>query len=110
MHRPSGLPVKRGSRPGEVREAVDTGTVPDDRITMKASLERWVSVNPPGTLAKSTEDDYADMVRLHLVPTLGCKKLTVAKVDRLWNSERPDTPQTPEENSGRKTRIVCSAS
>ncbi|WP_339156569.1 tyrosine-type recombinase/integrase [Actinomadura luteofluorescens] len=75
----------------EVREAVDTGTVPDDRITVKAFLERWVSVNLPGTVAESTEDDYADMVRLHLVPALGRKKLnklTVAEVDRLWNAKR----------------------
>ncbi|WUR54785.1 N-terminal phage integrase SAM-like domain-containing protein [Actinomadura citrea] len=37
-------------------------------------------------MAESTEDDYADMVRLHLVPALGRKKLnklTVAEVDRL---------------------------
>ncbi|MGI5204496.1 hypothetical protein ACQEU6_23305 [Spirillospora sp. CA-108201] len=75
----------------EVREAVDTGTVPDDRITVKAFLERWVSVNLPGTVAESTEDDYGDMVRLHLVPALGRKKLnklTVAEVDRLWNAKR----------------------
>lgn len=75
----------------ELREAVDAGVVPDDQITVKAFLERWVAVNLPGTVAESTEDDYGDMVRLHLVPALGRKKLsklTVADVDRLWNAKR----------------------
>ena len=40
---------------------------------------------------RSTEDDYVDTVRLHLVPALGRKplaKLTVADLDRLWKAKR----------------------
>jgi integrase len=50
-----------------------------------------VTVNLPGTVAESTEDDYVDTVRLHLVPALGRKrlaKLTVSDLDRLWKAKR----------------------
>jgi site-specific recombinase XerD len=42
-------------------------------------------------VAESTEDDYVDTVRLHLVLALGRKrlaKLTVADLDRLWKAKR----------------------
>lgn len=48
-------------------------------------------MNLPGTVAESTEDDYVDTVRLHLVPALGRKrlaKLTVADLDKLWQAKR----------------------
>ena len=54
-------------------------------------LDRWLSVNIPGTIAESTEDDYNDIVRLHLRPALGNKRLTrltVAELDKLWNAKR----------------------
>src|ERR1039458_2727702 len=54
-------------------------------------LDRWLSVNIPGTIAESTEDDYNDIVRLHLRPALGDKRLTsltVAELDKLWNAKR----------------------
>ena len=50
-----------------------------------------MTVNLSGTVAESTEDGYVDTVRLHLIPTLGRKrlaKLTVADLDRLWNAKR----------------------
>ena len=50
--------------------------VPDDRLTLKAFLTRWLTVNLPGTVAESTEDDYNDTVRWHLIPALGQKRLT----------------------------------
>jgi integrase len=74
-----------------LRRQVDGGTVPDDQTTVKAFLERWLAVNLPGSVAESTEDDYADTVRLHLVPALGRKrlaKLTVADLDHLWKAKR----------------------
>ena len=74
-----------------LRKLVDAGTVPDDKITVKAFLERWLTHNLPGTVAESTEDDYNDTVRLHLVPALGRKrlaKLTVLDVDKLWQAKR----------------------
>ncbi|WP_329096895.1 hypothetical protein OG979_17075 [Actinomadura citrea] len=67
-------------------ENPDAGTVPDERITVKAFLEPWSAHNLPGVVAESTEDDYHDTVRLHLSPALGRKrlaKLTVLDVDKL---------------------------
>ena len=75
----------------KLRQQVDGGTVPDDRLTVKAFLTRWLTVNLPGTVAESTEDDYNDTVRLHLIPALGQKrlsKLTVVDLDKLWRAKR----------------------
>jgi integrase len=83
-------------RPGEscgdqLRQQVDRGTVPDAALTVKAYLNRWLTVNLPGTVADSTEDDYHDTVRLHLLPALGNKRLarlTVVDLDSLWKAKR----------------------
>ena len=56
-----------------------------------AALIGWLTVNLSGSVGQSTEDDYVDTVRLHLVPALGRKplaKLTVADLDRLWKAKR----------------------
>jgi integrase-like protein len=76
----------------KLHQQVDSGVVPDDRLTVRAFLDRWLTVNLPGSVAESTEDDYVDTVRLHLVPALGRKplaKLTVADLDRLWKAKEP---------------------
>jgi integrase len=75
----------------KLHQQVDSGIVTDDRLTVAAFLDRWLTVNLPGTVAESTEDDYVDTVRLHLVPALGRKrlaKLTVADLDQLWQVKR----------------------
>jgi len=75
----------------KLHQQVDSGVVPDDRLTVRTFLDRWLTVNLPGSVAESTEDDYVDTVRLHLVPALGRKplaKLTVADLDRLWKAKR----------------------
>lgn len=75
----------------KLREQVDMGTVPDDKLTIKAFLDRWLTINLPGTVSESTEDDYNDTVRLHLIPALGRKrltKLTVVDLDKLWKAKR----------------------
>jgi len=67
-------------------QQVDSGVIPDDRLTVQAFPDRWLAVNLPGTVAESTEDGYVDTVRLHLIPVLGrirLAKLTVADLDRL---------------------------
>jgi integrase len=75
----------------KLRHQVDQGTIPDDSLTVGAFLARWLTVNLPGSVAESTEDDYNDTVRLHLIPALGRKrlaKLTVADLDKLWKAKR----------------------
>ena len=75
----------------KLRQQVDSGVIPDDRLTVQAFLDRWLTINLPGSVAESTEDDYVDTVRLHLVPALRRKrlaKLTVADLDRLWKAKR----------------------
>src|SRR5256885_565795 len=69
----------------KLHQLMDSGVVPDDKLTVQTFLGRWLTINLPGSVAESTEDDYVDTVRLHLVPALCRKrlaKLTVAELDR----------------------------
>jgi integrase len=76
----------------ELRKNIDAGLpAPDNRITVAAYFDHWLSTSLPGHIADSTLEDYADTVRLHLAPTLGNRRLsalTVADVDELWASKR----------------------
>jgi len=74
-----------------VQREVESGVVVDDQLTVGEFLVRWVATTLPGSVAGGTLDDYAQIVRLHLVPVLGktrLAKLTVADVDALWAAKR----------------------
>ncbi|GAB1688683.1 tyrosine recombinase XerC [Krasilnikovia sp. M28-CT-15] len=99
---PDGRPVRKkvsGATRDEVvrklrrlHEQLDASLPPsDDRLSVGAFLDRWWSVNLPGQVAPSTLDDYGDMIRLHLRPALGRRKLTkltVSDCDLLWQAKR----------------------
>ena len=90
----------------KLRQQLDSGVIPDDKLTVQAFLDRWLAINLPGSVAESTEDDYVDTVRLHLGPALGRQrlaKLTVADLDKLWKAKR-DAGYKP--NSVRIVRTV----
>ena len=107
---PDGRRVRKklsGSTKGEVlqklrelRSELGSGlAVPDDRLTVAAFLDRWVSTSLPGQVSDKTLDSYADTVRLHLVPALGrtvLRKLTVADVDQLlaWKRDAGYSPNS----------------
>ena len=60
--------------------------VPDDRLTVAAFLDRWLTKSLPGQVSEKTFDSYADTVRLHIKPSMGPKvlrRLTVSDVDQL---------------------------
>jgi hypothetical protein len=60
--------------------------VPDDRLTVAAFLDRWLTASLPGQVSEKTFDSYADTVPLHIKPSMGRKilrKLTVSDVDQL---------------------------
>jgi integrase len=76
----------------ELRAEMDVSqSVPDDRLTVGAFLDRWVTRSLPGQVGERTLDSYADTVRLHLVPAFGRKvlrRLTVADVDEFLSWKR----------------------
>ena len=76
----------------DLRNELDSGLpIPDDRLTVGAFLDRWVTRNLPGQISDVTLDSYANTVRLHLEPAFGrtvLRKLTVADVDGLLAAKR----------------------
>jgi len=75
----------------QAQRAAAAGVVTDDRITVGAFLDRWRTLNLPGSVASGTLDDYADTIRLHLAPAIRKKRLSglnVTDIDRLWASKR----------------------
>lgn len=69
----------------------------DDRLTVAAFLDRWLTASLPGHVSEKTFDSYADTVRLHITPSMGRKvlrKLTVSDVDQLlaWKRNAGQAP------------------
>lgn len=74
-------------------EAQSQGISPsDERLTVGRFLDDWLaSTVLPSTKAASTKADYADIVRLHLIPALGHIRLTrlsATDVDRYISAKR----------------------
>jgi integrase len=76
----------------DLRAELNAGLpVPDDRLTVAAFLDRWLTASLPGQVSEKTFDSYADMVRLHIRPSMGRKvlrKLMVSDVDQLLAGKR----------------------
>jgi integrase len=76
----------------DLRAELNAGLpVPDDRLTVAAFLDRWLTASLPGQVSEKTFDSYADMVRLHIKPSMGRKvlrKLMVSDVDQLLAGKR----------------------
>jgi integrase len=78
--------------------AVDGTLVADERLTVQKWLDLWVrsvlsSRVAKGSLSETTRNNYADTVRLHLVPALGhirLTKLTHSDVDGLMTAKDRD--------------------
>lgn len=91
----------------ELRAEMDLSqSVPNDRLTVAAFLDRWIDRSLPGQVGEKTLDSYADAVRLHLVPAFGPKvlrRLTVADVDEFLSWKRS---KGYSENSVRIFRAV----
>jgi len=65
----------------EIQRTLSAGEAPkDERLTVGAFLDRWLTTALPGTIAPSTLDNYADTVRLHIRPALGHHVLTRLRV------------------------------
>lgn len=63
-------------RLGELQRHLAAGAPPIQRqLTVGAYLEAWVSTTLPGTVRPSPEASYAHMIRYHIVPALGRKRL-----------------------------------
>jgi hypothetical protein len=55
----------------DLRAELNAGVpMPDDRLTVAAFLDRWLTASLPGQVSEKTFDSYADTVRLHIKPSL----------------------------------------
>ncbi len=67
-------------------QAAQTGFTDAGRVTVREFLDRWLDAAAP-TLRPATRRRYADLVRLHILPTVGnvkVAKLGPADVQRLY--------------------------
>lgn len=74
----------------KVRHEEAEGALPaagSDGLTVAAYLRAWLEESVSGTVARHTERDYRDKVRLHIVPHIGAAKLqdlTSRDLNRLY--------------------------
>ena len=85
--------------------------VPDQQITVGAMLDQWVEDVLPGSVAKPTEQQYSDVVRLYVKPRLGKKKLrdlTPTDVTRMLRDMEQPTDSRPNGYSQNARRLARS--
>jgi integrase len=73
----------------EAQRAHDNGVLHSGRLTTGQWLTYWLEEMLPGTVAEGTVDVYCNIIRLHLVPTIGAvrlTRLTPADVSRLLST------------------------
>ena len=96
----------------EFHNKVDAGVpVPDQQITVGAMLEQWLTDVLPGTVAKATEGQYRDVVRLYIKPRIGDKKLrdlTPTDVTRMLRDMEKPTKSRPNGYSQNARRLARS--
>ena len=87
----------------DLRSELNAGIpVPDDRRTVAAFLDQWLTASLPGQVGEKTLDSYADTVRLHIKPSLGRRvprKLTVSDVDQFQAQRRLQRQHRPHHSS-----------
>ena len=59
----------------EAQGQAKAGTVSNDSLTLGDHLARWQSDVLPGKVTPNTADNYATMIKKHIAPTLGKKRL-----------------------------------
>jgi hypothetical protein len=74
-----------------LHSTLDAGLpLPDDRLTVGELLERFLTDVAPDRVSASTLDNYRRVVKHHLVPVLGRRRLvelTPIEVQRLLRSK-----------------------
>lgn len=91
---------------------VDAGVpVPDRQVTVGAMLDTWLRDVLPGTVARPTEAQYGDVVRLYVKPRIGrirLRDLTPTDVTRMLRDMEKPTPTRPNGYSQNSRRLARS--
>ena len=94
-----------------LRRTIDDGLLlRDDGVKLDELFERWFNDVMRHQIASSTFSNYRTVVRMHILPTLGAKKLTeltVSDVDKLL-SKKTDSGLAP--STVRRIRAVLAQS
>lgn len=66
----------------QLQRQIDDGLPPpDNRLTVQEVLDSWIANALPVSVGKATEENYTSIVRNHLVPGLGRKRVKALEVD-----------------------------
>lgn len=101
----------------ELHGAVDAGQEPAPRdLTVGRFLEDWLANVLPGSVTKGTQTNYANIVRLYLLPLIGQKRLRILTardvtvmlrtLEQEWTDADGKTRQPVSPNTRRLARSV----